>query len=233
MEAAGQNWTRVWMTDFYITRDRVVVQRTGPGSTTGSGQYGDVPAFRVEQILDLAEQYGLEVQLVLNDHGQFSSHVNARWAENPYNADNGGPVPADRPGRVLQRPDREAAVQAAAPLPRRPLRRLSRHPGLGAVQRDPVHRVRGEEPVQQRPGPRRPRRLARGDGRVPALARPVRPPDHDELGHRYERGKAIWADPNIDLVQVHDYGPLSGRDERFRGYAENLNADLRQARDHR
>ena len=35
---------------------------------------------------------------------------------------------------------------------------------------------------------------------------------------------AIWADPNIDLVQVHDYGPLSGRDERFRGYAEDLNA---------
>ena len=35
---------------------------------------------------------------------------------------------------------------------------------------------------------------------------------------------AIWDDPNIDLVQVHDYGSLTGRDQRFRGYAHDLNA---------
>ena len=33
--------------------------------------------------------------------------------------------------------------------------------------------------------------------------------------------KDIWADPNIDLVQVHDYdSALTGRDTRFRGYVD-------------
>ena len=33
--------------------------------------------------------------------------------------------------------------------------------------------------------------------------------------------KDIWADPNIDLVQVHDYDPaLTTRDTRFRGYVD-------------
>ncbi len=68
------------------------------------GRYADVPAFRIEQILDLAEQYGLEVQLVLNDHGQFSSHVNPRWYDNPYNAANGGPVPEDDPAAFFSNP---------------------------------------------------------------------------------------------------------------------------------
>ena len=37
--------------------------------------------------------------------------------------------------------------------------------------------------------------------------------------------KDIWADPNIDTVQVHDYdSALTTRDTRFRGYVASLNA---------
>ena len=49
--------------------------------------------------------------------------------------------------------------------------------------------LRHENPFTQPAGPRRPRRLARRDGCLPADARPVRPPDHDQLRHRHERSR--------------------------------------------
>ena len=97
LKAAGENWTRVWMTDF----NRSALEWSSghwSGLYGGVGTYSLASAWRMDKILDLAQQDGIEVQLTLNDHGQFSTHVNARWNENPYNAANGGPVPADDPG---------------------------------------------------------------------------------------------------------------------------------------
>lgn len=222
MQAAGQNWVRVWMTDFYITAIEWSSTHWS-GQYGGVGQYGDVPAFRVEQILDLAEQYGLEVQLVLNDHGQFSSHVNARWAENPYNADNGGPVPADDPAAFF-------SDTTARQLFKQRLRYLvARYSAyrdilawelfnetqfIGSAVKNPFNSAQVRDD------------LVAWHTEMAAYLRSLDPGDHliTTSSDIDTSAAAIWADPNIDLVQVHDYGPLSGRDERFRGYAEDLNA---------
>src|SRR6201999_2751277 len=67
------------------------------GWYTGVGHYADQSAFRIERQLDVADAHGLQVQLVVNDHGQVRSLDGGRWLENPYNALNGGPVPSDHP----------------------------------------------------------------------------------------------------------------------------------------
>ena len=222
MQAAGQNWTRVWMTDFYITAIEWNATHFS-GQYDGVGQYGDVPAFRVEQILDLAEQYGLEVQLVLNDHGQFSSHVDPRWYDNPYNADNGGPIPADDPAAFFSDP-------TAKQLFKQRLRYLVARYGayrdilawelfnetqfIGSASKNPFtsQEVRDD--------------LVAWHAEMAAYLRSLDPYDHliTTSSDIDTSAAAIWDDPNIDLVQVHDYGSLSGRDQRFRGYAEDLNA---------
>ena len=159
----GQNWTRVWMTDFYITAIEWNATHWS-GQYDGVGQYGDVPAFRVEQILDLAEQYGLEVQLVLNDHGQFSSHVNPTLVRRTRTTPTTVARSGRRPGGVLQRPDREAACSSSASAIWSRATALSGHPRLGAVQRDAIHRF-GEQRIPSRARrSRRPGRLARRDG---------------------------------------------------------------------
>ncbi len=222
MQAAGQNWARVWMTDFYITTLEWSASHFS-GQYQGVGRYGDIPAFRVEQILDLAEQYGLEIQLVLNDHGQFSSWVNPRWDGNPYNADNGGPVPADDPAAFFSDP-------TAKQLFKHRLRYLVARYGayrdilawelfnetqfIGRSDKNPF----GSQQVRDD--------LVAWHAEMAAYLRSLDPYDHliTTSSDIDTSAQAIWADPNIDLVQVHDYGALSGRDQRFRGYAVDLNA---------
>ena len=177
----------------------------------------------MEQILDLAEQYGLEVQLVLNDHGQFSSHVNPRWYDNPYNAANGGPVPEDDPAAFFSNP-------TAKQLFKQRLRYLVARYGayrdilawelfnetqfIGRADKNPF----GSQQVRDD--------LVAWHAEMAAYLRSLDPYDHlITTSSDIDTSAAdIWADPNIDLVQVHDYGALSSRDQRFSGYAEDLNA---------
>ena len=96
MEAAGQNWTRIWMTDF----NRNALEWSSghwAGWYSGVGHYAGQSAFRIERQLEVAEEHGLQVQLVINDHGQGAAGPTAGGTENPYNAANGGPVAADHP----------------------------------------------------------------------------------------------------------------------------------------
>ena len=105
LESSGENWSRFWMTDF----DRTALEwETGLWGAApdnfdyqGLGKYSLKAAWRVDQKLAAAQEHGVYVQLVLNDHGQFSNHVNARWNgsfspngayANPYNTAAGGPV---------------------------------------------------------------------------------------------------------------------------------------------
>lgn len=95
-ERADENWSRVWMTDF----NRSALEwSAGHWSDLydGVGRYSLASGWRMDEILESAEQHGVYIQLVLNDHGQFSTFTNPRWHENPYNAANGGPVPEAAP----------------------------------------------------------------------------------------------------------------------------------------
>ena len=62
----------------------------------GVGQYNLTHAWELDQVLEEARARGLSVNLVIRNHGQFSTWSDAEWADNPYNVDNGG---------YLERPD--------------------------------------------------------------------------------------------------------------------------------
>ncbi len=224
MEAAGQNWTRIWMTDF---NRNAIEWSTGHWADwyTGVGQYAGQSAFRIERQLDVAETHGLQVQLVINDHGQVSSRGLDRWHENPYNAANGWPGPRGQSGVVLHRPGgpRQLFKQRLRYLVARygayrnlltwELFNEAQFVGSDAANPSNSEQVRDD--------------IVAWHAEMAAYLRSIDPYDHlITTSSDIESSLAdIWADPNIDLVQVHDYEPnLVNRDVRFRGYAENLNA---------
>ena len=93
MQAAGENFARIWMwpTSFGIEDAR-----------TNLNNYALAPAWRLDYVLQLAEQRGIYLQFALDYHGMFVSQPdywggNNYWPQNPYNATNGGPcaVPND------------------------------------------------------------------------------------------------------------------------------------------
>jgi len=72
-------------------------------------------------------------------------------------------------------------VQAAASLPRRPVRRLHERARVGALQRGAVRGNELRERVRRRGPPCGDRGVARGDVELPGQHRPLRPSRHDEL----------------------------------------------------
>lgn len=73
----GQNWVRVWLCPWSLwLEDR----RAGVMNLDVAGQ--------IDHLLDLAERYGLHIQLCLEYHGMLNS---SSWSKNPYNAERGGP----------------------------------------------------------------------------------------------------------------------------------------------
>jgi len=86
MQEAGCNWTRVWMSNWESG-----LEWTKGSGYRGLGRYNLEKADKLDKIIDLAREYGLYVQLVINHHGQLSTRVNPQWDDNPYNARNAGP----------------------------------------------------------------------------------------------------------------------------------------------
>ena len=79
----GANWARLWMPSWAMGIE---------WSDTGLGDYGARldRAWQLDAVLAEAERRGIAVQLVLQNHGAFSTVYNSEWAANPYNAANGG-----------------------------------------------------------------------------------------------------------------------------------------------
>ncbi|MCB0190174.1 MAG: hypothetical protein KDE31_38140, partial [Caldilineaceae bacterium] len=61
---------------------------------TGLGNYDArmKQAWLLDQIFTMAEARGVYIMLCLLNHGAFSTSVNPEWAQNPYNDDLGGPL---------------------------------------------------------------------------------------------------------------------------------------------
>lgn len=85
MGRAGANWARVWMT----YRDRKDLDWLPEGKLEPGALSLDV-ARRWDQILESAEKSTVSLQIVLQDHGQFSTRVHAQWERHPWNKKNGG-----------------------------------------------------------------------------------------------------------------------------------------------
>ncbi len=85
----GANWIRVWMCSW----GRMALEwtkKTDPNVYHDLDAYSLANARRVDDLLKGAQEHGLYVQLVFNNHGQFSSKTNPEWDSNPYNTANGG-----------------------------------------------------------------------------------------------------------------------------------------------
>ena len=84
LSANGGNWIRVWMASWSFGIE---------WTDTGLGDYSKrlFQAWQLDQIMRLAEERGVYVELVLINHGAFSATTNPESPSNPYNVVNGGP----------------------------------------------------------------------------------------------------------------------------------------------
>lgn len=87
-DAAGLNWARIWMCHWGgLNLDWL---RPSDGASPQPGHIDARIAARWDRIIELAEEHGVLVQMVLQHHGQYSSQVNPNWNDNPWNAANPG-----------------------------------------------------------------------------------------------------------------------------------------------
>jgi hypothetical protein len=79
----GQNWVRIWLCPWSLWLE-----------PKQAGAFDLEVARRIDRIVELAETYGLHIQLCFEYHGMLNSES---WPRNPYNAELGGPCasPAD------------------------------------------------------------------------------------------------------------------------------------------
>jgi hypothetical protein len=85
LAAAGGNLARIWMPSWAFGIE---------WSDTGLGDYRRRldRAWQLDRVFRRAEQLGIRIQLVLLNHGAFSTVFNSEWSANPYNRANGGPL---------------------------------------------------------------------------------------------------------------------------------------------
>jgi hypothetical protein len=84
MGAAHENWSRVWMDHW----DGKNLDWPPYGPTLPLGQLNLTVAQKWDSIVAAADQAGLYFQMTLQHHGQYSTTVDANWAENPYDVTN-------------------------------------------------------------------------------------------------------------------------------------------------
>lgn len=86
MQANGANLVEVWASAWCMGLEWSPTQL----GYHGIGQYNLVHAWERDQVLRLADQHGLRVNLILNNHGRLSDFCDPEWKDNPYNTANGG-----------------------------------------------------------------------------------------------------------------------------------------------
>jgi hypothetical protein len=88
MQNGGENYARIWMCPWAFGIENTATSLTG---------YNLQSAWRLDYVLQLAEQRGIYILLCLDYHGMFNSLPdptwggNNYWPQNPYNLTNGGP----------------------------------------------------------------------------------------------------------------------------------------------
>gem|GEM_PF-1530581 len=93
LQANGGNYARIWMAPFTGTGIEWL-EGQGKGDFHGLGRYALQNARRLDRILDLAQEAGVYVMLVLGFHGELTEggYFNeGMWRYSPYNSANGGP----------------------------------------------------------------------------------------------------------------------------------------------
>ncbi len=82
---AGENWTRYWMVA-YVGQDI----EWGGGTSYTLGSYSQSNSRMLDSMIEGCRTRGLYVQLCLDSFNGWNLTLYSNWAENPYNAANGG-----------------------------------------------------------------------------------------------------------------------------------------------
>lgn len=92
LAANGGNFIRIWLAPWSFNPE---------WDDTGLGNYDarQPRSWRLDHVMARCDELGIRVMLCINNHGMFSSRVNAEWNANPLNAANGGPLAT--PGAFL------------------------------------------------------------------------------------------------------------------------------------
>jgi Domain of unknown function (DUF5060) len=222
LASAGENWTRFWMTDF--ARTALEWGRSHfSGFYSGVGAYSQQAAWRVDSFLELALARDIQVQLVLNDHGQFSSYVNARWNEgNPYGTAEGGPVPQESPELFFTDPTARGLFKRRL---RYVIARWSAHPNILCWELWNEVQFAGSAAHNFQTDPPTRAAIVEWHREMSDYLKAKDPFGHLVTTSSDDPGcsgwSPIWNLASIDMVQSHHYAqPASERDVRIAEYVE-------------
>ena len=183
----GANYGRLWMPSWAFGIE---------WSETGLGQYRERlgRAWQLDTVLETAEREGIYVMLSLLNHGAFSTFANPEWAQNPYTAENGGPL--DFPADVFTN-------ETARALLERRFRYVVARWGwsthvLAWELWNEVDLVSVVYPAAD---------VARWHGALAETLRSLDPHDHlITTSHAIRTNhRGVWNEPGIDFTQIHFY----------------------------
>jgi hypothetical protein len=81
MKQAGENTAEVWMSSWWVG----IEWTSAWPDYYGPGRYSLQNAWKLDTLLKMAREHGLNVHLVLDNHGKFSEFCDWEWDLNPYN----------------------------------------------------------------------------------------------------------------------------------------------------
>jgi len=87
MSENGENYIRMWMGAWWVG---IEWNSNYAPHYKNLGKYSLENSWKLDYVCDIAEKYGIYIDLTLINHGQFSIHPDAEWWDNPYNEINGG-----------------------------------------------------------------------------------------------------------------------------------------------
>ena len=198
MGAVGENWTRVWMTHFYEGQTLEWSKNHWTHYFQGVGRLSLEMGWKLDRIIEIAEENGIGIQLVLQHHGQFSSTVNPNWSENPYNIAN----TAD--GGFLEKPDDFFTDREAVRLTKYKYRYIIARWGYSNA----ILAWELWNEVQFTDGWRNnPSSVAAWHNEMADYIASIDPFNHLITTSSDDAGfDALWSLDNIDVLQVHHYG---------------------------
>jgi hypothetical protein len=86
MREHGENIAEVWMAAWSLGLEWSPVWR----GYHGIGQYNLMNAWEMDKVIDEADRNGLYLNVVIHNHGKFSTYVDNEWIYNPFNKKLGG-----------------------------------------------------------------------------------------------------------------------------------------------
>ncbi|MBX7257855.1 MAG: DUF5060 domain-containing protein [Candidatus Hydrogenedentes bacterium] len=190
---AEGNWIRIWCFRWNCGFEWSPLDRQSwdYGTFQGLGRYNLASAWRLDRILDTAEQNGVNAMLCLGTYGEFTTggfFNEGMWNTNPYNAANGGPC---------EKPEDFWTNERARALYKQRLRYLTARYGW----RTNVFAWEfWNEANAPEPWVREMAQYVKGTG----AAEPV-----DSFGHLVSTTYGtpeVWNIPEIDFTQSHLYG---------------------------